>query len=79
MYNGRAARTKVQRESRQGGDQTPQLQEHFEDAPLPAVRASAGKWGFTCMYANVSSYSIKLLTGTAGTISVHTGKLAPKC
>lgn len=57
----------------------PQLQQHWEDVPLPAARVSADKRGFTSVYANVSAYSIKLLAGTAGTISVHTGKLAPKC
>lgn len=54
----------------------PQLQQHCEDVPLPAGRVSADKWGFPCVYANASAYSLKLLTGTAGTISVHTGKLA---
>lgn len=58
------------------------------DATVPTARQgcltsrslSIGrKWGFTCVYANTFFYPIKLLTGTAGMLSVHTGKSAPKC
>lgn len=34
------------------------------------------KWGFICVYANIFFYSIKLLTRTAGMISLHIGKSA---
>lgn len=70
---------KVHRESGQRLEARRHSSNSTARTPLPAVRAAADKRGFACVHANVSSYSIKLLTGTAGTISVHTGKLAPKC
>lgn len=57
------------------------------DAEAPTARqgglASWGlsigsKQGFMCVRANAFFYFIKLLTETAGMISVHAGKISPK-
>lgn len=51
----------------------------LQGCPASCNLSITRKRGFMYVYANVFFYSMKLLTGTAGTISAHTGKLAPKC